>query len=101
MRSPPDNVLSGEQPVSPSEAADVVQGLEEEDNGLRVFLREVKDANLLGFRVHVGEELAVRKRPISTELMQNLGEGSGRHGDLEEVVQKRNLGDVLVIGCWD
>ena len=91
MRRATDDVLAREEPVAPAEAADVVESLEEEDRGLGVFDGVFLHANLAGLFADVSQELAVRARAVSAELVQDLGEGSLGHGDFAEVVEDGDL----------
>lgn len=88
-----DNILTRKQPVAPPEAADVVEGSEEQHRRLRILHSEVLHAYFLGLFTDICEELAVRERAIGAELMQNFGEGSRRHWDLAEMVEERDLWD--------
>ncbi|GMF81222.1 unnamed protein product [Aspergillus oryzae] len=95
MRRTTNDILAGEQPMTPAEAPHMVQGLQEENDGLGVLDHEVADADLRGLGVHVGEELAVREGAVGAELVQDLGEWCGRHGDLTEVVKEGDLGGLV------
>lgn len=94
MGSTTNDVLAGEEPVAPAEAAHMVQRLEEEDGGLGVLDREFLDTDLLGLLADVGQELAVRMRAVGAEFVKNLRQRSRGHGDLAEVVEKGNLSKV-------
>jgi hypothetical protein len=72
----------------------MVQRLEEQNRGLCVLDGEVADVDFGGLGVDVREELAVGEGSVSAELVQDLGEGGGGHGDLEEVVEEGDLGCV-------
>ena len=86
MRRPANDILAGEEPMTPAEAAHMVQGLEETDGGLGVADGEGADVQLGAFGVHVGEEFAVREGAVGADFVEDFGEGGGWHGDLEEVV---------------
>lgn len=95
MRRTTNDVLAGKQPVTPAEAPNMVQGLQEQHGRLRVLDCVFAHAEVLGFLTDVGEELAVRERPVGAELVKNLCEGSRRHGDFTEMVQERDLFDCV------
>lgn len=100
MRRATNDILAGKQPVAPSEAADMVQGLQEEDGCLGIVDREVTDADFGGFGVQVGKECAVGEGAVGAELVEDFGQGGGGHGDLEEVVEEGDLVDLLA-GWWN
>jgi hypothetical protein len=91
MRGATDNVLPGEQPVSPTETTYMVQSPEEENGSLGILDGEITDTELLCLVTDVGKELSVGKRPIGTELMKDLGEGRFGHWDFEKMVEQRDL----------
>lgn len=91
MRSTTDDILSGEEPVTPAEAANVVQSAQEQNGSLRVLHSILLDTNGLRLLTNVCEELAMGQRTIGTELMKDFGEGGFRHGDFTEVIEERNL----------
>ena len=86
-----DDVLAGEEPVAPAEAAHMVQGLQEQHGSLGVLDAVFLNTDLLGLLADVGQELAVRTRAVGTEFVKNLCQGSGGHGDLAEVIEEGNL----------
>lgn len=69
----------------------MVECLEVKDDSLDILDSKVAYANLLCLGVDVRKELTVGKGPVGTEFVKDLGEGSRRHGDLAEMVQKGNL----------
>lgn len=69
----------------------MIECLEIKDNSLDVLDSKVAYANLLCLGVDVRKEFTVGKGPVGTEFVKDLGEGSRRHGDLAEMVQKGNL----------
>lgn len=54
------------------------------------------DAEFGGAGEDVGEEFAVGFGAVGAEVFEDVGEGVGGHGDLEEVVQE---GDYGVVGA--
>jgi hypothetical protein len=76
----------------------VVQSPEEEDGSLGVLDGEITDTELLGLGTDVGKELPVGKRPVGTELMEDLGERRFGHWDFEKMVKQRDL--FLVLGIF-
>lgn len=86
--------------MTPAEAPHMVQGLQEEDGGLGILDDEVADADLRSLGVHVRQELAVREGAVSAELVQDLGEWGGGHGDLAQVVEEGDLGGLAFGVGW-
>lgn len=86
MRSSANDILPREQPVSPAEAAYVVKRLEKEDHCLLIFHGELTNGEFLGLFTDMLEECTVGFRSIVAELVQDLGQWCGGHGNLEEVV---------------
>lgn len=86
-----NDVLAGKQPVSPAEAAHVVESLQEKNCRLGICQRKVAHPDLFRLGVDVREELAVGKRTVGAEFMQYLGERVGGHGDLAKVVEQWDL----------
>lgn len=91
VRSAADDVLAGEEPVAPAEAANVVQSAKEKNGSLRVLHSVVLNADLFGLLPDVCQELAMGKRAISTELMKDFSEWGFGHGNFAEVVEQRDL----------
>ena len=91
MGCAPDDVLAGKEPVAPSEAAHMVENLQEKNGSLRVLDRVLLDSDFLGLLTNVSQELSVREWAVCTEFVKNLREGGRGHGDLAEVIQKGNL----------
>lgn len=75
MRRPLDDILPSKQPVTPAEATDVVQRLEEQDRGFCILDGEIADVDFGGLGVDVGEEFTVGEGSVGAELVQDLGEG--------------------------
>lgn len=76
MRRAANNVLASKQPVTPAEAAHMVQNTEEEHGRLGVLDGVLLHTDLLGLFADVSEELAVGKRAVGAELVEDLGERS-------------------------
>lgn len=91
VRRPPYNVLACEQPVTPAEAAHMVERLQEEHCCLGVLDGVVAHTKLVGLFADIGEEFTVWTGPVGTELVENLCEGGGWHGDLTEMIKKGDL----------
>lgn len=91
MGRPADDILSGEQPVAPTETADVVERLEVQDGRLRILNGKVADAELFSPASNKRKEFAMRTWPVGAELVEDFRQGSVRHGDLQEMVEKRDL----------
>lgn len=97
MRRPSNDVLPGKQPVSPTEAAHMVESFKIKDSSLDILDGKVAYANLLCLGVDVRKEFTVGKGPVGTEFVKDLGERSGRHGDLAEMVQEGNLLSLVLL----
>lgn len=69
----------------------MVQSPEEEDSGFDVLDNVVGYTDLFGGFVDVRQELALGQGSVGAELVENLGEGGLRHGDLAEMVEKGDL----------
>jgi hypothetical protein len=91
MRSAANNILAGEQPVAPAEAANMIQSPEEEDCCLGVLDGVLLHADFLGLFANVREEFAVGVGAVGAEFVEDLGEGGRRHGDLAEMVEEGDL----------
>jgi hypothetical protein len=73
MRRATNDILAGEQPVTPAEAAYVIEGPEEEDGCLGVLHGVLLDADFLGLFTDVGEEFAVGEGAVGAEFVEDLG----------------------------
>lgn len=91
MSSPSDDVLSGEQPVSPSEASHVVESLQIQEHRFGAADGKVSHANFSRCGSDVSEEFPVRLWSIGAELVKDLGQRSVWHRDLKEMVEERDL----------
>lgn len=91
MRSAADDVLAGEEPVAPAEAANVVQSSQEKNGSLRVLHSVVLNTDLFGLLPDVCQELAMGKRTISAELMEDFSEWGFGHGNFAEVIEQGDL----------
>lgn len=67
---------------------------EVEDAGLEVAETVGFDAEFGGAGEDVGEEFAVGFGAVGAEVFEDVGEGVGGHGDLEEMVEERDDGVV-------
>lgn len=91
MRRPTNNILAREQPMTPAEAANMVQSPEEEHGRLGVLDRVLLHADFLGLFADVGEEFAVGVGAVGAEFVEDFCERGGGHGDLAEVVKEGDL----------
>ena len=91
MGSPANDILPGEEPMSPSEAPDVVERLQIKEHGFRVTDRKISHPQFLRCGSNMGKEVPMRLRAIGTELVKDFGQRSVGHGDLKKVVEKGNL----------
>lgn len=91
MGSATDDVFTGKEPVTPAEAADVVERLQEQHGCLGVFDSVFLDSDFLGLLPDIGQEFAVREGTVGTELVQDFSQGGLGHGDLAEVVEEGDL----------
>lgn len=91
MRRPANDILAREQPMTPAEAANMVQSQEEKRRRLRVLHGVLLDADFIGLFAKVGEEFAVGLGSVGAEFVEDLCEWGGGHRDLAEVVEEGNL----------
>lgn len=69
----------------------MVQRLQEQHRRLGVLDGVSLNTDLLGLLADVGQELAVREWAVGTELVKDLGQRSGWHGNLAQVVEEGDL----------
>lgn len=95
MRSPANNVFPRKEPVAPAEATNMVERLEEKHRCLGVFNGVSLHADFLGLLADVGQEFSVGAGAVRAKLVEDLGQRGRGHGDLAEVVEKRDLGRLV------
>lgn len=86
MRSLLKDVLAGEAPVAVAEVPDLVEETEVTECGAGLGEGVALEGDGEGEIGDVGEEVAVVAGAVGAEVFEDRGEGSGGHGDGEEVV---------------
>ena len=82
--------------MSPAEAPDVVEGLQVEEDSLRVLSGEVTNPKFIGLAHNVSEESAMGRWAISSEFVENLGQRCIWHRNLEEMIKQWYLAVVML-----
>ena len=91
-----NNVLAGEQPVPPTEAANVLEKSQVQHSSTGILATVLFHADFISPCLNVFQELTVRLGTVAPEVLENVRERVLRHGDLQQIVEQR---DDRVVGA--
>ena len=90
MAAATNDVLAGEEPVPPAEAADVFEKSQVQDSSTGILATVLSHTDLFGPCLDVFQKFAVRFGTVASEVLEDVRERVLRHGDLQQVIKQRD-----------
>ena len=83
-----DDILPRKQPMPPAKAAHMIEQLQVADSGFDILAAVITDTDRLGLLPDAGEELTMRLRTVTAEVLQDLREWVRWHWDLQQPIEE-------------